>query len=1487
MRYSLRLPGSVRRAGLILWVVLSLILATAPTFAAAQSSSVYDPSGSRYFPETNHSVKGAFLDYWNKYGGLSLFGYPVSDPFQEVNADDGKTYTVQYFERNRFESHPENTGNQYEVLLARFGALMNANRIGKEAPFQPISTFSSTNSRVFFKETGHSLSDGFLAYWNKSGGLSIFGYPLSEPFQEVSPTDGKTYTVQYFERNRFEYHPEFKGTQYEVLLGLLGSEYMKTHPATKPGNNGSGQGNQAQGINGEQVEVVLNENRTPTFIAPPENYTNKPAIVRPQTATITVNYTGFTAQAQASFQYAVDIWASQINSPQSIVINANFSDLGKNPAGNLILGSAGPHSAWKNFAGAPVGNTFYAVALANSICNCDLDGGEDIDASFTSNAAASWFFRPNGSTVATPAGQTDFTSVVLHEIGHGLGFVAGSSFTGGVGSWGSDPFIYFRFLRNGSGQTLVSSFANNSTALGSQFTSNNLFFNGPFTNAANGGGQAKIFAPATYLPGSSISHLDESTFNGTGSALMTPSIARGETELNPGPVTLGIFRDMGWSITLPPPIVASIFPTSTPELAPTCNATVTINGANFVPGQTTVKFGTLNATSVNVLSDSQLTAVAPTQARGTVHVTVTTPNGTSITTPADFFTYTPDLTAPATTVTLTPAPNGAGWNKTRPVTVNMSAVDVGACGSGVQKITYSATGAQTIPLTVVVGNFATASITAEGITTLTIFATDLVGNNEVAQTKIVRIDTIPPVTSLTYTGGLPGNNGWLRSPVVVSLSATDGGSGGAFTEYSFNNLTFTPYSAAFPVNNEGITTVYYRSIDVAGNVEATQSKVFKIDTRPPSSTASFVFSGSGVTINYSVTDPTPGSGPAGLHYIASSTSGNQSGFDLGGATGTINLTGSFYQIEYWGEDIAGNEETVHHISRIVVNTLDSDTAGSLRYALNRVQVGETILFSIPGSGPHLITPQTPLPVVSHNNVTVDATSQPGTVCGTELKVVIDGQDSLPTGLEVTGSQVSIFGLNIVAFKRQDLWFNNTTQGRIECNFIGVNHTATANGTGRIEDSEEEPIGIRLSGSAGNHVVGSPTDPTRGNIIAGELLTLIKVQQSPNNHIVNNTLGADKAGEHVLGQVMNGKNKRGIIVQGGANDTLIEKNLIAGMVATNLRVVGSNNVKIISNLIGVTRSQSKGLGLLVGLYDVPTLTAHVLVRGGSKSVLIKDNVFSDFSWNVVVIEGQTTDNGRVEANFIGVNRSGQLLAKSADDLNVPDTVGVWVQNGAVGTAITSNTIVGAETGVQVTGNATTNTQITTNTLGTNLAATLGANAGNMFGVTISSGSDGNLVSQNVIANSKVFAVLIGSVGSDRAVGNKITRNSIYGSLEGGIVLGHEPSSDGTLNGNPGMANRDAARPDSRKITAHLVGGNIVITGQVSAANFNSTIEVFVASGPSAVPQGKTYLASVTVGADGSFSLTIPAGTLVAGNKLVFTSTLTTGDTSAFSKEVAIS
>jgi hypothetical protein len=174
----------------------------------------------RFFAETGHSLANPFKGYWEANGGLAQFGYPLTEPFGEKSLDDGKTYTTQYFERARFEHHPEKAGTPYEVLLGFLGKAFK--------PPDP-ATKAATGAR-FFAETGHNLSGRFREYWEQRGGLPIYGFPITEVFEEVSPTNGKPYKVQYFERARFEHHPE-NAAPNDVLLGQLGRQLLDIRAA--------------------------------------------------------------------------------------------------------------------------------------------------------------------------------------------------------------------------------------------------------------------------------------------------------------------------------------------------------------------------------------------------------------------------------------------------------------------------------------------------------------------------------------------------------------------------------------------------------------------------------------------------------------------------------------------------------------------------------------------------------------------------------------------------------------------------------------------------------------------------------------------------------------------------------------------------------------------------------------------------------------------------------------------------------------------------------------------------------------------------------------------------------------------------------------------------------------------------------------------------------------------------------------------------------
>jgi hypothetical protein len=198
----------------------SITVRTSPTAPVPRSA---DPS-MHYFDVTQHNVPGVFFRYWNDNGGLFRFGYPLTEPFQEVSATDGKTYLTQYFERARFEHHPEHAGTRYEVLL---GLLARERTQGREneGPFRPLGPLPPSPDYDYFPETGHTMRFGFRAYWYAHGGLMSFGYPISEEFEEVIKTDGKSYVVQYFERARFEWHPENPPPS-DVLLGHLAREML-------------------------------------------------------------------------------------------------------------------------------------------------------------------------------------------------------------------------------------------------------------------------------------------------------------------------------------------------------------------------------------------------------------------------------------------------------------------------------------------------------------------------------------------------------------------------------------------------------------------------------------------------------------------------------------------------------------------------------------------------------------------------------------------------------------------------------------------------------------------------------------------------------------------------------------------------------------------------------------------------------------------------------------------------------------------------------------------------------------------------------------------------------------------------------------------------------------------------------------------------------------------------------------------------------------
>ena len=172
-----------------------------------------------YFPATQHNLCGGFLAYWNKFGGLAVFGMPLTEEFQENGV------TVQYFERERFEWHPGVYPSHFDVLLGLLGNEVTQGR-GMETPFQTAAPKTATGC-TYYAETGHNLCGGFAAYWNKYGGLAVYGFPISEEFQEKNPDTDRSTPSSTFSALASNGIPANGRSAIDVELGRLGAQVLQ------------------------------------------------------------------------------------------------------------------------------------------------------------------------------------------------------------------------------------------------------------------------------------------------------------------------------------------------------------------------------------------------------------------------------------------------------------------------------------------------------------------------------------------------------------------------------------------------------------------------------------------------------------------------------------------------------------------------------------------------------------------------------------------------------------------------------------------------------------------------------------------------------------------------------------------------------------------------------------------------------------------------------------------------------------------------------------------------------------------------------------------------------------------------------------------------------------------------------------------------------------------------------------------------------------
>lgn len=151
-----------------------------------------------YYPQSGHSMTMGFARFVGDLGGTDLAGLPITEEIEEHGV------VVQYFQNLRLEWHPQRPAGK-RVVVGTLGL-----ELGKAQP--PVAAPTSGSSVIFFPGSGHTLADGFLAYYEAHAGPTLLGAPISEELVEHGAV------VQYFSNAELQWRA---GSA--VTLGTLGS----------------------------------------------------------------------------------------------------------------------------------------------------------------------------------------------------------------------------------------------------------------------------------------------------------------------------------------------------------------------------------------------------------------------------------------------------------------------------------------------------------------------------------------------------------------------------------------------------------------------------------------------------------------------------------------------------------------------------------------------------------------------------------------------------------------------------------------------------------------------------------------------------------------------------------------------------------------------------------------------------------------------------------------------------------------------------------------------------------------------------------------------------------------------------------------------------------------------------------------------------------------------------------------------------------------
>ncbi len=511
----------------------------------------------------------------------------------------------------------------------------------------------------------------------------------------------------------------------------------------------------------------------------------------------------------------------------------------------------------------------------------------------------------------------------------------------------------------------------------------------------------------------------------------------------------------------------------------------------------------------------------------------------------------------------------------------------------------------------------------------------------------------------------------------------------------------------------------------------------------------------------------------------------------------------------------------HAATFTVTNTNDSGT-GSLRQAINdaNARIGaDTIIFDIPGAGPHTISPTSALPQIT-DPVTIKGYSQPGAKPNTlavgnnaVLKIELSGTNlaSSESGLEISAANSTVKGLVVNRFPNVGIAVccENTTGVKIEGNYIGTDTTG-------VQAQGNSSGGVDIGFGTPNTTIGGATAGAR-NVISGNGANGVYVSGS-GNRVQGNYIGTDKNGAADLGNSNTGvsvsepNNTVGGTIAGA-------RNVISGNGGTGVAVSGSifasvAGNKVMGNYVGTDATGAQDLGNSIDGVFI-SLTSDTIIGGtsaGARNVISGNN-----NHGVSIDRTDAAGNNKVQGNRIGTNAAGtEDLGNTFDGVRISDA-----PNNTVGgtTAEARNVISGNDaSGIFVSGPEATGNQVMGNYVGTDVTGTL--DRGN-FRVGVFVDAPGNTVggttagARNVISGNGDEGVLLRALDDPGASGNQVQGNYVGTDRTGTRDLGN--SSDGvSINDTP-----DNIVGGTTAGARNVISGNdrrgILVTGSASTGN----------------------------------------------------------------------